>query len=155
MGWKLSVLHEKKVKFSEEYFFLTFAAILKLIYFCYGPTTRSNSPKQALGSLCGFGRVWWKMKNCILSLALSGQFFWLPQVLIFWLWEAPQPEPYEIFLWDMIQNQKINNLSKTVSSVEIFQREFRKIINLVKKVVKNRLFRPFFQLKRVIALWIH
>jgi hypothetical protein len=29
-------LHEKKFKFSEEYFFLTFAAILKLIYFCYG-----------------------------------------------------------------------------------------------------------------------
>jgi hypothetical protein len=70
--------------------------------------TRSNSPKQALGSLCGSGRVWWKMKNCILSLALSGQFFWLSQFLIFWVWEAPQPEPYEIFLWDMIK--KIRNL---------------------------------------------
>jgi hypothetical protein len=51
--------------------------------------TRSNSPKQAMGSLCGSGRVWWKMKNCILSLALSGQIFWLPQFLIFWLWGAP------------------------------------------------------------------
>ncbi len=41
--------------------------------------TRSNNPKQALNSLCGSSRVWWKMKNCILSLALSGQVFWLPR----------------------------------------------------------------------------
>ncbi len=54
----------------------------------HGPTNW-KSWKQALGSLCGSGRVWWKMKNCILSLALSGQIFWLPQFLIFWLWEAP------------------------------------------------------------------
>jgi hypothetical protein len=33
---------------------------------------------------------------------------------------------------------KFNNLSKTGSFVEIFQREHRKIIKLVKKVVKNR-----------------
>jgi hypothetical protein len=36
--------------------------------------------------------------------------------------------------------QKFNNLSKTGSFVEIFQREPRKIISLVKKVVKNRRF---------------
>ncbi len=32
--WKRFVLHEEKMKFSEEYFFLIFAAILELIYFC-------------------------------------------------------------------------------------------------------------------------
>ncbi len=32
LGWKQFVLHEKKLKFSEEYFFSIFAAILKLIY---------------------------------------------------------------------------------------------------------------------------
>jgi hypothetical protein len=36
--------------------------------------------------------------------------------------------------------QKFNNLSKTGSFVEIFQREPTKIIILVKKVVKNRRF---------------
>ncbi len=40
--------------------------------------TRSNSPKMELVWLCGFGRVWWRMKNCILSLVLLGQVFWLP-----------------------------------------------------------------------------
>jgi hypothetical protein len=50
--------------------------------------------------------------------------------------------------------QKFNNLSKTGSFVEIFQREPKKIINLVKKVVKMGVFRPFSQLKRVTALWI-
>jgi hypothetical protein len=29
--------------------------------------TRSNSPKQALGALCGFDRVWWKMKTALTS----------------------------------------------------------------------------------------
>jgi hypothetical protein len=53
----------------------------------YGPTNW-NLWKIELVSLCGFSRVWWKMKNCILSLALSGQVFWLPQFLIFWLWGA-------------------------------------------------------------------
>ncbi len=66
---------------------------IKFYFFYYlwlfhGPTNW-KSWKQALGSLCGSGRVWWEMKNCILSLALSGQVFWLPQFLIFWLWEAP------------------------------------------------------------------
>jgi hypothetical protein len=50
------------------------------------------------------------------------------------------------------KNLKFNNLSKTGLLVEIFQREPRKIISLVKKDVKNRRFRPFFQQKRVIAL---
>jgi hypothetical protein len=35
---------------------------------------------------------------------------------------------------------KFNNLSKTGSFVKIFQRQPTKIINLVKKVVKNRRF---------------
>jgi hypothetical protein len=54
----------------------------------HGPTNW-NLWKIELVSLYGFGRVWWEMKNCILSLALSGQVFWLPQFLIFWLWGAP------------------------------------------------------------------
>ncbi len=43
--------------------------------------------------------------------------------------------------------QKLNNLSKTVSFVEIFHREPRKLINLVKKVVKNRRFWVIFSTK--------
>jgi hypothetical protein len=68
----------------------------------HGPTNW-KSWKQALGSLCGSGRVWWKMENCILSLALSGQVFWLPQFQNFWLWGAPQTEPDEVLLRDMLQ----------------------------------------------------
>jgi hypothetical protein len=45
-----------------------------------------------------------------------------------------------IFMRYVSKNQKFNNLSKTGLLVEIFQREPRKIINLVKKVVKNRRF---------------
>jgi hypothetical protein len=36
--------------------------------------------------------------------------------------------------------QKFNNLSKTGSLFEIFQQDPKKIINLVKKVMKNRRF---------------
>jgi hypothetical protein len=42
---------------------------------------------------------------------------------------------------------KFNNLSKTGSFVEIFQREPTKIIILVKKVVKNRRFLVIFSTK--------
>jgi hypothetical protein len=45
-----------------------------------------------------------------------------------------------IFVRYVSENLKFNNLSKTGSFVEIFQREPTKIINLVKKVVKNRRF---------------
>ncbi len=45
------------------------------------------------------------------------------------------------------KNQKFNNLSKTASFVEIFQREPRKLIILVKKVVKNRRFWVIFSTK--------
>ncbi len=45
-----------------------------------------------------------------------------------------------IFMRYVSKNLKFNNLSKTVSFVEIFHREPRKIINLVKKIVKNRRF---------------
>jgi hypothetical protein len=87
----------------------------------HGPTNW-NLWKIELVSLCEFSRVWWKMKNCILSLALSGQVFWLPWFLIFWLWGALQSEPDEVFSWDMFsKNQKFNSLSKIVSLVEIFQ----------------------------------
>jgi hypothetical protein len=34
LGWKRFILHEEKIKFSEEYFFLIFAAVLKTICFC-------------------------------------------------------------------------------------------------------------------------
>jgi hypothetical protein len=40
----------------------------------------------------------------------------------------------EIFVKYVSKNQKFNNLPKTVSLAEIFQRETRKIIILVKKV---------------------
>jgi hypothetical protein len=43
--------------------------------------------------------------------------------------------------------QKFNNLSKTGSFIEIFQREPTKIIKLVKKVVKNRRFWVIFSTK--------
>ncbi len=43
--------------------------------------------------------------------------------------------------------QKSNNLFKTGSFVEIFQREPKKIIILVKKVVKNRRFWVIFSTK--------
>jgi hypothetical protein len=43
--------------------------------------------------------------------------------------------------------QKFNNLSKTGSIVEIFQREPRKINKIVKKVVKNRRFWAIFSIK--------
>jgi hypothetical protein len=43
--------------------------------------------------------------------------------------------------------QKFNNLSKTGSLVEIFQRKSQKIIILVKKVVKNRRFLVIFSTK--------
>jgi hypothetical protein len=45
------------------------------------------------------------------------------------------------------KNHKFNNLSKTGSFVEIFHREPRKIIVLVKKVVKNRRFLVIFSTK--------
>ncbi len=45
------------------------------------------------------------------------------------------------------KNQKFNNLSKTGPFVEIFQRELSKIINLVKKVVKNSHFWAIFSTK--------
>jgi hypothetical protein len=45
-----------------------------------------------------------------------------------------------IFVEFVLKVQKFNNLSKTGSLVEIFQQEPKKIINLVKKVVKNRGF---------------
>jgi hypothetical protein len=48
----------------------------------------------------------------------------------------------------VLKNQKFNNLSKTVSLVEIFQRKPRKIIKLVKKVMKNRRFLVIFSTKR-------
>ncbi len=47
----------------------------------------------------------------------------------------------------VLKIQKFNNLSKTGSFVEIFQREPRKMINLVKKVVKNRRFWVIFSTK--------
>ncbi len=59
-----------------------------------------------------------------------------------------------IFMRYVSKIQKFSNLSKTGSFVEIFQREFTKIINLVKKSWKIGVFGTFFQLKRVIALWI-
>jgi hypothetical protein len=45
-----------------------------------------------------------------------------------------------IFMMYVSKNLKFNNLSKTGSFVEIFHQEPKKIINLVKKVVKNRRF---------------
>ncbi len=84
----------------------------------HGPTNW-NLWKIELVSLCGFSRVWWKMKNCILSLALSGQVFWLPKFLIFWLWLLAWTG-WGIFVKYVSKNLKINNLSKTSSFVEIF-----------------------------------
>ncbi len=52
-----------------------------------------------------------------------------------------------IFVRFNSKNQKLINLSKTGSFVEIFQREPTKIINLVKKVVKNRRFLVIFSTK--------
>jgi hypothetical protein len=46
----------------------------------------------------------------------------------------------DIFIKYVPKFQKFNDLSKTGSHVEIFQRELTKIINLEKKVVKNRCF---------------
>jgi hypothetical protein len=43
-----------------------------------------------------------------------------------------------------LKNHKFNNLSKTV---EIFQREPKKMIKLVKKVVKNRRYLVIFSTK--------
>ncbi len=57
-----------------------------------------------------------------------------------------------IFVKYVSKNLKFNNLSKTGSFVKIFQQEPRNIIILVKKVVKNRRFRHFFQLKHDITL---
>jgi hypothetical protein len=54
---------------------------------------------------------------------------------------------WDIFMKYISKIQKFNNLSKTGSFVEIFQRELRKMINLVKKVVKNRRFRVIFSTK--------
>jgi hypothetical protein len=45
------------------------------------------------------------------------------------------------------KNLKFNNLSKTVSFVKIFQRELKKIIIILKKVVKNRRFWAIFSTK--------
>jgi hypothetical protein len=113
----------------------------------HGPTNW-KSWKQALGSLCGSGRIWWEMKNCILSLALSGQVFWLPQFFYFLtLGGFPEQIGWGIFVRYVSKNQKFNNLSKTGSLVEIFHREPTKIINLVKKVVKNRRFWVIFSTK--------
>jgi hypothetical protein len=52
-----------------------------------------------------------------------------------------------IFMRYISKIQKFNNLSKTGSFVEIFQREPTKIIYLVKKVVKNRRFLVIFSIK--------
>ncbi len=52
-----------------------------------------------------------------------------------------------IFIRYVSKFQKFNNLSKTGSLVKIFQREHKKIINLVKKVVKNRHFWAIFSTK--------
>jgi hypothetical protein len=61
--------------------------------------------------------------------------------LIFFDFEGlPSSNRMRYFHEICIKIQKLINLSKTVSLVEIFQREPRKLINLMKKVVKNRRF---------------
>ncbi len=52
-----------------------------------------------------------------------------------------------IFVRFIPENQKFNNLSKTGSLVEIFQRKPKKIISLVKKLVKIRRFWVIFSTK--------
>ncbi len=43
----------------------------------HGPTNEKKL-KASEQWLCGFDRVWWKMKNCILSFGFPGQVFWSP-----------------------------------------------------------------------------
>jgi hypothetical protein len=52
-----------------------------------------------------------------------------------------------IFIRYISKIQKCNNLSKTGSFVEIFQRKPTKIIKILKKVVKNRRFWAIFSTK--------
>ncbi len=67
-------------------FFITVRTVMTLLILTYCNTIQQIESHGNKHSLCGFDRVWWKMKNCILNLALSGQVFWLPQFSIFWLW---------------------------------------------------------------------
>jgi hypothetical protein len=89
--WTYRIFLCLKFNFRFNYFYVFFFYLILMVFYYFnfflshGPTNW-KSWKQALGPLCGSGRVWWEMKNCILSLALSGQIFWLPQFLIFWLW---------------------------------------------------------------------
>ncbi len=53
----------------------------------------------------------------------------------------------DIFVEYILKIQKFNNLSKTGSFVEIFQRKPRKINKILKKVVKNRRFWVIFWTK--------
>jgi hypothetical protein len=55
------------------------------------------------------------------------------------LWGSLAWTGWGIVIKYISKNQKFNNLSKTGSYVEIFQRNPRKIINLMKKVSNNRL----------------
>jgi hypothetical protein len=65
----------------------------------------------------------------------------------FLTYEAPQPEPDEVFSLDTFQ--KFRNLitsPKLAHSSRYSNGKLTKIINLVKKVVENSIFASFFQL---------
>jgi hypothetical protein len=69
--FNLHVLHSwlrMSIYFSQELFFQLMPSRI----------TRSNSQKASEPWLCGFDRVRWKMKNCILSFGFPGQVFWSP-----------------------------------------------------------------------------
>jgi hypothetical protein len=68
-------------------------------------------------------------------------------VFIFWLLGGLSSLNRMRYVRYVSKNQKFNNLSKTVSLVEIFQREPAKIIKLVKKVVKNAILHSGFTIQ--------
>ncbi len=94
----------------------------------HGPTNW-NSWKIELVSLCGFSRFWWKMEWQYTQFGSIRSNF------------------LATLIFDNLKNQKFDNLSKTVTLVKIFQRSLTKIINLVKKVMKNRHFLVIFSTK--------
>jgi hypothetical protein len=72
--------------------------------------------------------------------SIRSSFLATPILKFLTLGGSPARTGYDIFVRYVSKIQKFNNLSKTGLLVEIFQREPKKMINLVKKVVKNRRF---------------
>jgi hypothetical protein len=110
----------------------------------HGPTNEKKL-KASEQWLCGFDRVWWKMKNCILTFEFPGQVFLSPYFLI--LGGSLILTRCAISLKYVPKIQKFNNLSKTGSFVEIFQREPKKICLVTPKNVKNWQFLLIFSTK--------